>query len=143
MVAMRLLDPHFSTRRWLKVGLTVSGAVAGAAFGLALTRLGKIVAGAPPATLANYAWNAAVFGVLAGIVSPVVSWSVLRRVPLWRTIIEPLAFAAAGGTVAVILGAPILLLMLPPAGLAFGFLQLQRRYPDPHALPSTPPANER
>ena len=139
---MQLLDPHFATRRWLKFGLTVSGVVAGAAFGLALTRLGKIVAGAPPATLANYAWNAAVFGVLVGIVSPIVSWSVLRRVPLWRTVIEPLSFAVAGGSAAVLLGAPILLLVLPLAGLVFGFVRLQRRYPDPHALPSARPANE-
>lgn len=140
---MHFVDPHQSTRRWLKVGLSVGGAVAGAAFGVALTRLGKIAAGAPPATLANYAWNAAVFGLVAGIVSPVVSWSVLRRVPLWRTVIEPLAFALAGGSAAVILGAPALLLVLPPAGLVLGFLRLQRRYPDPHALPSPRPTNER
>jgi predicted transporter len=140
---MQLVDPELSTRRWLKVGLAVGGAVAGAAFGVVLTRLGKIVAGAPPATLANYAWNAAVFGVVAGIVSPVVSWSVLRRAPLWRTVIEPLAFAVAGGAAAVILGAPVLLFVLPPAGLVLGFVRLQRRYPDRHALPSTRPANER
>ncbi|HEY7236943.1 MAG TPA: hypothetical protein VH539_22475, partial [Gemmatimonadaceae bacterium] len=68
-------DPARATRRWLKFGLTVGGAVAGALFGIVLTRLGKIVADAPPATLANYAWNATVFGVLAGVVSPIVSWS--------------------------------------------------------------------
>lgn len=140
---MQLVDPHPSTRRWLKVGLTVGGAVAGAAFGVVLTRLGKIVAGAPPATLANYAWNAAVFGVLAGIVSPLVSWSLLRRVPLWRTVVEPLAFALAGGSAAVILGAPALLLVLPPAGLVLGVVRLQRRYPDPHPLLSTQQADER
>lgn len=140
---MQLLDPQFSTRRWLKVGLTVGGAVAGAAFGIVLTRVGKIVAGAPPATLANYAWNATVFGILAGIVSPVVSWSVLRRVPLWRTVIEPLTFAVVGGGAAVIFGVPVLLLVLPPAGLVLGFVRLRRRYPDPHALPSPRPVNER
>lgn len=61
---MPLLDPHFATRRHLKVGLVVVGALAGAAFGVALTILGKIVAGAPPATMSNYIWNAAVFGVV-------------------------------------------------------------------------------
>jgi hypothetical protein len=140
---MQLFDPRVTTRRWLKVGLTVSGAVAGAVFGILLTRLGKIITGAPPASVANYAWNAAVFGVIAGIVSPIVSWSALRRVPLWRTIIEPLAFAVAGGAAAVIIGAPVLLLVLPPAGLALGFVTLRRRFPDPHALPSTRPAGER
>src|SRR5262245_54190239 len=103
---MQLFDPQFSTRRWLKVGLTVSGAVAGAAFGIVLTRVGKIVTGAPPATLVNYAWNAATFGILAGIVSPIVSWTALRRAPLWRTVVEPLAYALAGGSAAVVLGAP-------------------------------------
>ena len=76
---MRLFDPNFTTRRRLKVGLTIAGAVAGAAFGVLLTRLGKLVTGAPPASLGNYAWNAAVFGVVAGVVSPLVSWSALRR----------------------------------------------------------------
>jgi len=133
---MELLIVGRSTSRWLKVGLTVGGAVAGAAFGVVLTRLGKIVADAPPASVANYVWNATIFGVLAGIASPVVSWSLLRRVPLWRTVVEPLAYALAGGTAAVVIGAPLLLLLLPPAGLVLGFFRLQRRYPDPHALPS-------
>jgi predicted transporter len=133
---IRLFDPSLATRRWLKLGLTVGGALAGAAFGIALTRLGKIVADAPPATLGNYAWNAAVFGVIAGIVSPIVSWTALRRAPLWRTVVEPLAYALAGGCIAVVLGVPALLLLLPPVGLALGFVGLQRRYPDPHVLPS-------
>lgn len=130
---MQVFSPHFATRRWLKVGLAVAGAVAGAAFGLILTRIGKIVAGAPPATLANYVWNAAVFGVLAGVVSPLVTWSALRRAPLWRTLAEPLIFAVAGGCVAVIVGVPALILVLPPVGLGLGFAGLRRRYPEPEA----------
>lgn len=126
---MPFLDPYFSTRRRLKLALSLGGALAGAAFGVILTRLGKIAAGAPPATLANYAWNAAVFGVMGGIVSPIVSWSALRRVPLWRTVAEPLAFAVAGGVAAVAVSAPVLILVLPPAGLALGFVSLRRRYP--------------
>jgi hypothetical protein len=140
---MPLFDPYLATRRWLKVGLAIGGAVAGAAFGLLLTRFGKIVAGAPPATLANYAWNAAVFGVLAAAVSPVISWTTLRRVPLWRTVIEPLGYAVAGGVAAVLTGSGILLLALPPIGLALGFTQLHRRYRETLALPSARPANER
>jgi hypothetical protein len=133
-MTMRPFDPHYSTRRWLKLGLAISGAIAGAVFGIVLTRIGKVVAGAPPATLANYAWNAALFGVMAGFVSPIVAWSVLRRVPLWRTIIEPLGLAVAGGCAAVVLGVPALILVGPPAGLALGFYWLQRRYPDPDRL---------
>jgi hypothetical protein len=128
---VELFDPARSTRRWLKLGLTVTGALAGAVFGIALTRFGKIVTGAPPATLANYAWNAAWFGGFAALVSPIVSWNGLRRAPLWRTIVEPLAYAIAGGCAAVAFGIPILILALPPAGLAFGFFRLHKRYPDP------------
>jgi predicted transporter len=139
---MRVFSPYFATRGWLKVGLLVAGAVAGAAFGVILTRLGKIVAGAPPATLANYAWNATVFGVLAGIVSPLVTWSALRRAPLWRTVTEPLIYAVAGGCVAVIVGAPALILVLPPVGLGLGFANLRRRFPESHALPELRPSSE-
>jgi hypothetical protein len=140
---MKFLDPYSSTRRWLKVGLAMSGALAGAMFGIALTRLGKIITDAPPATLENYVWNAAVFGLLAAVVSPVVSWSMLRRAPLWRTVAEPLGYAVIGGCAAVFLGVPVLLLALPPAGLVFGFARLRHRYPDSRALPSARPANER
>lgn len=140
---MTLLDPDFATRRRLKFGLVIAGAVAGAVFGIILTRIGKIATGAPPADLANYMWNAAVFGVLAGIVSPLVSWSVLQRVPLWRTVAEPLAWAVAGGAAAVVFGIPVLVLLLPPAGLVLGFLNLRRRYPDYRERIAAPPADNR
>ena len=140
---MPLLDPYYATRRRLKGGLVVAGAVAGMAFGVLLTRLGKLVSGAPDATFENYAWNAAVFGILAGVVSPIVSWAVLRRVPLWRTIIEPLAWAVAGGSVAVIAGVPSMILWLPPVGLMVGFANLHRRFPDPVTRTTTQQANKR
>jgi hypothetical protein len=127
---MNILKQPTRTRRLLQFGLVVAGAVAGAVFGLVLTRLGKIATGAPPATLANYVWNAAVFGAMAAVVSPLVTWSELRRVPLWRTVVEPLAAAVAGGCAAVILGVPVLILVGPPVGLLLGFVNLRRRYPD-------------
>jgi hypothetical protein len=130
------MNRYSSTRRWLNVGLAVSGFLAGAVFGIVLTRLGKMVTGAPPATLGNYAWNAVACGVMAAIVSPLVSWAALRRVPLWRTVAEPLGYALAGGAAAVVLATPVLLLVLPPLGLALGFVRLQRRYPEPHTLPA-------
>lgn len=134
---MTLLAPEYSTRRWLKVGLVIAGAVAGAVFGLVLTRLGKLVAGAPPADLRNYLWNAALFGATAAVVSPLVTWSVLRRAPLWRTVVEPLGYAIAGGAAAVVLGIPVVILIGPPLGLVFGFSRLQQRYPERHLLPPT------
>ena len=138
---MRVFDHPLSTRRFLQIGLVAAGAVTGAVFGLVLTRLGKIATGAPPATLANYLWNAAVFAAIAAVVSPVITWSALRRVPLWRTLVEPLAAAVAGGCAAVIIGVPVLILVLPPLGLGLGFANLRRRYPDnvnTHALAAGP-----
>jgi hypothetical protein len=127
---MRTSQHPLRTRRLLQFGLVVAGAVAGALFGVVLTPLGKIVTAAPPATLANYAWNAAVFGALAAIVSPLITWTELRRAPLWRTVAEPLVAAVAGGGLAVMLGVPLLILVLPPLGLGLGFANLRRRYPD-------------
>lgn len=135
-----MLAPQFATRRRLKTGLVVAGAVAGFVFGIVLTRLGKIVAGAPPATVANYLWNATTFALLAGVCNPIVSWSFLQQVPLWRAIVEPLLWAAAGGAAAVTLGLPALLLVLPPAGIVVGVLNLRRRYPDNSRRLSVQPA---
>ncbi len=137
---MRTFKNPLSTRRSLQLGLIITGAVAGAVFGLVLTRLGKIATGAPPATLANYVWNAAVFGVMAAVVSPIITWSVLRRVPLWRTVAEPLVAAVVGGCAAMIVGVPVLILVLPPLGLGLGFANLRRRYPDTLAVNTLAPA---
>jgi uncharacterized membrane protein HdeD (DUF308 family) len=128
---MSVFDHYFATRRNLKIGLAVAGAVAGAIFGVALTVAGKIVAGAPPATLANYAWNAGIFAVMAGIVSPIVTWSALRRAPLWRTVVEPLVLAVAGAATGVVVSSPVLLFVLPPVGLALGFIHLGRAHSTP------------
>lgn len=130
---MSLFKKLFTTRRVLQLSLVAAGATSGAVFGVILTRLGKITAGAPPATLDNYLWNAAVFGVVAGVLSPLITWSALRRAPLWRTVAEPLVAAVAGGCAAVIVGVPALILLLPPVGLALGLANLKRRYPDPQA----------
>ena len=130
--------PSSWTRRALKLGLVVAGGLAGALFGLALTKFGKLISGAPPATFANYVYNAVFFGVLAAIVSPLVSWWALRRAPLWRTIAEPLGYAVGGGSIALLIGVPVLILILPPLGLALGFYGLHRRYPEPRPLPARP-----
>ncbi|HWH52666.1 MAG TPA: hypothetical protein VN651_14045 [Gemmatimonadaceae bacterium] len=124
-----MFDRNLAVRRRITLGLTVAGFGAGAVFGLALTVFGKIVAGAPPATLGNYLWNAGVFGGLAAVVSPLVSWSALRNVPLWRTVFEPLALAVAGGLIGVLAGSGILFLALPPIALLAGFVRLSRAYP--------------
>jgi hypothetical protein len=119
----------FGIRSRVTVGLIAAGAVAGALFGVVLTIFGKILGGAPSADFANYVWNATVFGILAGIFSPLVTWAALRRAPLWRTVAEPLALAVAGGALGMAVGSGVLFLALPPAGLALGFAHLSRKYP--------------
>jgi hypothetical protein len=106
------------------LGLGIGGAVAGAVAGLALTPLGKIVAGAPPADLANYVWNACAFGIMGAVMAPAVIWSSLRRVPLWRTITEPLIGAVVGMGAGVLLGSGALFLLLIPAGAAAAVARL-------------------
>lgn len=66
---------------------------------------------------------------MSAVCSGLISWSFLRHVPLWRTIVEPLLWLAGGLAAAVTLGSPIPLLALPPIGLALGVLSLTRRYP--------------
>lgn len=119
----------------IAAGLVVAGGAAGALAGATLTALGKVVAGAPPATLANYAWNMAAFGVLAAVIGPVVTWSALRRVPLWRTIVEPLAGALLGAGVGLALGSSAAFVALAPVGLVVSMVRLSRRYREP-AFPS-------
>ena len=118
------MDSYFATRRRLKLGLVIAGAVGGAIIGAALTVLGKIVGGAPPATLANYEWNMATFGVIGAVVSPVVTWSALRRVPLWRAVTEPLVAGVAGAVVGVLVGSGPAFLILTPVGIGAAVLRL-------------------
>ena len=129
------MNASLALRLRLVAGLALAGAVAGALAGAAITPLGKLVAGAPPATATNYLWNMAVFGAMAALVSPFVTWTAHRRVPIWRTLVEPLAGAVAGAGVAVLLGSGIAFLLLAPAGLVAAMLRLGRKYRDPAAPP--------
>lgn len=138
MAKIRYIDPARPTRRWITAGLTFAGAVAGAVVGLALTVLGKIVGGAPPADLANYLWNAGVFGAMGAVIAPTVSWAVLRRAPLWRVITEPLLASVAGAALGVLLGSPTLFLLLTPAAGAAAVARLHLIY-RPESAPALPP----
>lgn len=122
-----------SVRLRIVLALMLGSACAGAVAGAVLTPLGKLVAGAPPATAANYAWNMVAFGVLAVVVSPLVTWASLRRVPLWRTFVEPLTGALLGAALALALGSAIAFLLLTPAGLVAAMVRLAQRYRDPAA----------
>ena len=125
------MQPISAVKARLAAGLVLAGAGAGAIAGAVLTPLGKLVAGAPPATLANYAWNMAAFGLLAAVVSPLVTWSALRRAPLWRTVVEPLAGALVGAGVGVALGSGAAFIFLAPVGLVAAMVRLGRHYGEP------------
>jgi len=128
IMSNRYLDEFYGTRRRLRIGLVITGAISGALGGAALTVLGKIVAGTPPATLPNYVWNMVVFGVIGAVLSPVVTWSALRNAPLWRTIYEPLLAGIAAATVGVLAGSGVLFLTLAPIGVAAAILRLNYAY---------------
>ena len=125
MNTTRYADPARPTRRWITAGLALGGALAGAAFGGALTVLGKIVTGAPPADLANYLWNAGVFGAIGACIAPAVTWSAFRHVPLWRTVAEPVAGALLGAGVGVLVASPAAFLLLVPVGAAAAIARME------------------
>ena len=111
------MQQYFATRWRLRFGLIIAGVVGGAIVGAALTILGKIVTGAPPATIPNYVWNIVAFGLFGAVIGPIVTWSALRRVPLWRTMIEPVVAGVAGAAIGVAIGSPALFLALVPVGI--------------------------
>ena len=123
---------YFATRWRLRLGLIVAGVVGGTIVGAALTILGKIVTGAPPATLSNYVINLWWFGLFGAIIGPIVTWSALRRVPLWRTMLEPVVAGVAGAAIGVAIGSPVLFLALIPFGIIgavtrLGFVYSEKR----------------
>jgi hypothetical protein len=111
-------DPAGVTRVGITLGLVLGGALAGAVAGVVLTPLGKMVAGAPPADLANFLWNAGAFAAIGAFAAPTVIWSALRHVPLWRAVAEPLMGALMGAAVGALLGSGPAFLLLVPLGAA-------------------------
>lgn len=85
--------------------LVVTGAVTGAIVGAGafLPLIGDIV----DANAFVVPFIGAVFGaMLGGILAPIFAWTLLRRVPLWRAVLEPTIGALAGA----ILGTFVMLL---------------------------------
>ncbi|MCC6241764.1 MAG: hypothetical protein IT353_02935 [Gemmatimonadaceae bacterium] len=115
----------------VSVALVAIGAIVGAFASIPLTMLGKVVAGAEPAILANFLWNAGVFGVLGAIGGPLLTWSALRHAPLWRAMLEPALGALAGAVLGSIIGGGVGFLVLTPIGLAAASWRLQRTFPTP------------
>lgn len=110
--------------------LATLGAIGGALAAIPITSLGKLIAGAPPASLPNYLWNMGVLAAMAAIGSPFLTWSALRRVPLWRAMAEPAIGAVVGGAVAFAVGAPMAFLVLMPVGIGAATWRLHHAYRD-------------
>jgi hypothetical protein len=102
--------------------------VGGAVAAVALTFLSNIIAGAPDTPgLVVYRWNIGIFAVMGGVFAPVLAWSMLRRVPLWRTVAEP-AVAGVGSTILAALFAPSLFPVIVPAAIFLSAARLNRAF---------------
>ena len=114
--------------------LTAGGAVAGALTAPALSFLATTVANATtPTGHIEYYYGPIGFAIVGAIGTPALTWLLMRRVPLWRAIIEP----AFGGMLGTLLGLstmalgrhPTLMVMQPLcvlAGIAAAALRLRR-----------------
>lgn len=124
--------------------LAVLGGVVGALAAIPLTWVGKVLSGAPPADLANYLWNMRVFGIMGALFGPMLAWSSLRNVPLWRAALEPAIGALAGAALGMLTGADSLFVMGAALGLALPVWRLNRVYRAQGQLPeSADPTSER
>ena len=106
------------------------GAASGAVAAVVLTFLGNIISGYPlkPGVI-TYSWNVGVFAVFGAVFGPPLAWSMLRRVPLWRSLTEP-AVAGVIGSVVAMVAAPALFPVIVPAAIVVSAWRLNRAYRD-------------
>ena len=116
----------------LKITSTLAGigAASGALAAVGLTFLGNLISGSPitPGVI-TYSWNVGVFAVTGAIFGPPLAWSMLRRVPLWRTLTEP-ALAGVIGSVIAMVAAPGLFPLIVLAAIFASALRLSYVYRD-------------
>ena len=106
------------------------GAVSGALAAVVLTFLSNAIAGSPliPGVI-TYSWNIGVFAVCGAVFGPPLAWSMLRRVPLWRTLTEP-ALGGVVGTLITMLTAPVLFPVIVPTAILASAWRLNYAYRD-------------
>jgi hypothetical protein len=119
--------------------LSGGGAAAGALTAVALSYLATVVANATtPSGHAEYSYGSAGFALVGAIGTPALTWLLMRRVPLWRAIIEP----AIGGVVGTLLALSTIPLFHPPVlaqplwvlgGIAAAALRLRQANSSPRA----------
>jgi|CXWL01.1.fsa_nt_gi hypothetical protein len=121
--------PNWAVLR-INLLLAILGAVVGALASIPLTWVGKLIAGAPPATFVNYLWNMRAFSFIGAMFGPVLAWSSLRIVPLWRAALEPAIGAVIGAALGMMTGSGGLLVLGAAVGVALPAWRLNRVYRD-------------
>jgi hypothetical protein len=112
--------------------LSAGGAAAGALSAVALSFLATAVANAStPTGHVEYYYGPAGFAFVGAVGTPVLTWLLMRRVPLWRAILEP----AVGGVLGTLLALITIPLFHPPllvqplcmlGGIGIAALRLRR-----------------
>jgi hypothetical protein len=72
----------------------------------------------------------ATFGLIGAVLGPIVTWSALRQVPLWRTVVEPLSAGVVAAGVGVLIGSGTAFLILAPLGVGAACWRLSHSYRD-------------
>ena len=107
-----MLSPSLGSRVRVTAFLALSGAVVGALTATALSFLGTVVANATlPSGHVAYHYGPIGFALAGAIGTPLISWLLMRRVPLWRAITEP-AIGGILGTLLALTAIPFLPLPL-------------------------------
>ena len=109
--------------------LALLGAVMGALVAIPFTWIGHFVTQAPwPLTITSYTFNMLPFGIMGACFGPVLAWSALRRVPLWRAALEPALGCLIGGTVGLVFVSVPLMYFLALGGSFLAARRLRRKY---------------
>lgn len=91
--------------------LSAGGAVVGALSAVALSFLATAVANATtPVGHVEYYYGPTGFAIVGAVGTPALTWLLMRRVPLWRAILEP----AVGGVLGTLLALSTIPLFHPP-----------------------------
>lgn len=115
-------------------GLAVASGVAGAVVANAVLATALVVTQGPLAVFRDplvYVVGGAVGGACGLVCGPVAAWTLLRKVPLGRAILEPSVAAAIGGALGLLLAQPRGIwgpIGGAVAGLLLAALRLRREY---------------
>ena len=105
---------HLIDRLEVTVVLAAIGAAYGAMAAGLLTFLANGVAGTAimPGVI-RYSFNVAAFALCGATFGPVLAWTMLRRVPLWRTLAEPALGGVVGALLALVVAPPLFPAIVP------------------------------